>query len=110
MKQLAVLFSLATLSFSASASANDLCSKYEHNARFMKAVTTVAKFQKYTKEEFCNLENVLDVEVQPSQVIDREGNVIPHVQVQQHKSWGSCLYLVNELDYSMTQAYCYSGM
>lgn len=108
MKKLAVLFALATVSLSVSA--NDLCTKYEHNARFMKAVTTVAKFQKYTKEEFCKLESVLDVEVQPSQVIDYEGNVIPHVQVQQHKSWGSCLYLVNELDYSMTQAYCYSGM
>ena len=108
MKKITLLMALATLS--TTVSANDLCSKYEHNPRFMKAIEVVAKFQKYTKEEFCNLERVLDIEVQPSQVIDREGNVIPHVQVQQHKSWDSCLYLVNELDYSMTQTYCYSGM
>lgn len=108
MKNLSVLFALATLSTSVSAA--DLCTKYEHNARFMKAIEVVAKYQKYTKEEFCNLERVLDVEVQPSHVVDYEGNVIPHVQVQQHKSWDSCLYLVNETDYSMTQAYCYSGM
>jgi hypothetical protein len=107
MKKLAVLFTLATLS--TSISATDLCTKYENNKRFMKAIETVAEYQNYSKEEFCTLGHVMDVEVQPSRIIDREGNVIPHARVQQHKTFDSCLYMVNELDYSITQAYCYSG-
>lgn len=108
MKKFTILLPLFALSTSISAA--DLCTKFESNKRYMNAIRAVSKFQNYTKEEFCNLPNILSIEVQPSHTIDNQGNEIPHVRVQQHSSWDSCLYLVNELDYSMTKTYCYSGM
>lgn len=111
MMKLAVLFTLTTLSTSLSAA--DLCTKYEYSKRYMKAIEIVAQYQNYTKEEFCNLPHVLDIEVQPThiiKIINDKPEVIPHASVQQHKSEDSCMYLVNELDYSITKARCYSGM
>ena len=107
MKAVTTLFALSFLSITASAA--DLCTKYENKPRYMKAIETVAKYQQYTMEEFCSHPRVLDIEVQPSQVINNKGEVIPHMSVQQHFSYDSCLYMVNETDYSITRARCYSG-
>lgn len=108
MNKISLLLGLTLIAGTANAA--NLCTKYESSPRFMKAIAEVAKYQNYTTLEFCTLPLVWDVEVQPSRVINNEGEVIPHVRVQQHKEYDSCLYLLNETDYSMTKAYCYSGM
>ncbi|UOF02542.1 hypothetical protein [Bdellovibrio reynosensis] len=101
---------LATMIFlvSSAALAGDLCSKYEHKERFMKALNTVATHQKYALSEMCSLAHVQDVEVQPSQVITPKGDVIPHVRVHLHSSEYSCLYMVRDADQVITSSRCYS--
>ena len=104
------IFALMTLTLMAStATAANLCSKYENLPRYMKAIETVAIYQNYSLEEFCSLPKVWDVEAQPSRVINRDGEVIPHVRVQQHLEYSSCLFMVNETNYSITSHKCYSG-
>lgn len=101
---------LALTVLSTSAFAGNLCSKYESYPRYMKAIAAVASNQNKTLEVFCSNPRVLDIEAQPSRIITREGEVIPHVRVQEHFDYDSCLYMVNETDYSISQSRCYSGM
>lgn len=107
MKSIFALLSLTILSTTASAA--NLCSKYETSPRYMKAIETVAAHQDYSVEEFCTLPQVWDVEAQPSRIIDNKGEVIPHVRVQQHLEYSSCLFMVNETNYTITSSKCYSG-
>lgn len=108
MKSIFALLSVLLVS-TTTASAANLCSKYEKYPRYMKAIETVAAYQDYTLEEFCSLPQVWDVEAQPSRLFKRDGEIIPHVRVQQHLEYSSCLYMVNETDYSITSSKCYSG-
>ena len=100
-----VLFAATTLS----AYGADLCSRYYGNARYMKAIETLAAYQEYSVEEFCNLPRVWDLQVAPSRIINRQGEIIPHVQIQQHYEFSSCLFMINETDYSLSSSKCYSG-
>jgi hypothetical protein len=99
---------LALLSVS-SAFAGDLCTRYDNNARYSKAISTVAAHLGYSLEALCNHPSFLDIEVQPNRVITRNGDVEPHVKVQFHKNYESCYYLVRDLDQAVTQSRCYSG-
>lgn len=101
---------LALTVLSTSVSAANMCAKYESSPRYMKAIATVAASHNKTLEAFCSNPRVLDIEAQPSRIITREGDVIPHVRVQEHFDYDSCLYMVNELDYTISQSRCYSGM
>lgn len=103
-----MILSLALTLTATSAIANH-CDQFADNPRYLKAIEAVAKTQDRTVENFCTRPGLLSIEAQPSRIISYEGEVIPHVRIQQHFSWDSCLYLVNELDYSITQTKCYSG-
>lgn len=107
MKSILALLSVTILSTSAHAA--NLCSKYEKYPRYMKAIETVATYQNYSLEEFCSLPHVWDVEAQPHRLFDRDGEIIPHVRVQQHLEYSSCLFMVNETNYTITSSKCYSG-
>lgn len=102
-------FTIALLLCSLPSFAEDLCSRYYQNERYMKGIEFLAQYQGLLKKEFCNLPQVLDLEVQPSRIITREGEVIPHLRIQQHYEYDSCLFMVNETDYSLTSSKCYSG-
>lgn len=102
-----LLFAILSLT-SVSAFANH-CSKFEGNARYTKAVEAVALFQGRTVNEFCNRPGLLEIEAQPNRIITKKGESVPHVRIQQHFSYDSCSYLVNELDYTITESVCYSG-
>lgn len=106
------LFALVgLLSFASSLSAaENMCATYAKYPRYMKAIETVAAYQNYTTEEFCNHPGILAIEAQPSRIILRDGTVIPHVTVQKHLEYSSCLYMVSDIDQSITKANCYSGM
>lgn len=108
MKKMMVAFSLAFLSTSAFATTNH-CEKFANSPRYLKAIEAVAKYQERTLEDFCTRVGMLEIEAQPSRIITPNGDVIPHVSIQQHFSWDSCKYLVNEIDYSITNVKCYSG-
>ncbi|WP_413290810.1 hypothetical protein [Bdellovibrio sp. HCB337] len=99
---------IALLASTSSFAAN-LCTKWEHKERFVKAIKVVATEYKMTYEELCNNPNILDIEAQPSRIILRDGTVIPHVQVQLHQSYQSCLIMVSDVDSSIAKNYCYSG-
>ncbi|MBY0412954.1 MAG: hypothetical protein K2Q18_02255 [Bdellovibrionales bacterium] len=100
---------LAVLILTTSTNAANLCARWESSPRYMKAIAFLATYQDYTIEEFCNLPHVLDLELQPTRIILRDGEVIPHVRIQQHSEYSSCLYMINEKDYSLTSSKCYSG-
>lgn len=89
--------------------AADLCARYENNVRYSKGIDVLAQFQNYSREEFCQLPRVLDLEIQPSRIITREGEVIPHLRIQQHFAESSCLYMISEIDWSISEKRCYSG-
>ncbi len=91
------------------ANATDLCSRYEARPRYTKALQVVANFMNLEFQELCRLEDVLDIEVQPSRIVTREGEVIPHVQVQLHRAYTSCIFMVNDEDGSISNHRCYSG-
>ena len=91
------------------ANANDLCSRYEAKPRYTKALHVVAEFMNLGFQELCNLSDVLDIEAQPSRIVTRNGDVIPHVQVQLHKAYSSCLFKVNDGEESVSEHRCYSG-
>lgn len=104
-------FTLALIAlFSTSTFAGNLCSKYESYPRYMKAIAAVASYHNKTLDAFCSNPRVLDVEAQPSRIIKRDGEIVPHVRVQEHFEYDSCLYMVNETDYTITESRCYSGM
>lgn len=103
--------SIAVLAFSfvPTLLAADLCTRYENNARYLKGIEVLAEFQNYSRDEFCQLPQVLDLEIQPSRKITREGEVIPHLRIQQHYAESSCLYMISEVDWSVSEKRCYSG-
>lgn len=101
-----ILVALLTMS---SAFAQDLCARYENNQRYFTAVKTVAAYLGYSMEQLCHHPSFLDIEVQPSRVITRNGNIEPHVKVQFHKNYESCYYKVRDQDQKITESRCYSG-
>lgn len=103
-----LIFTALLLSNSAFATGNK-CEKYQSSTRYTAAIKAVAAYAQYNFDELCTLETVLDIEAQPTRVITRPGEVIPHVRVQLHRAYDSCLYMVRDADLEITSARCYSG-
>lgn len=103
-----ILIGTMVLSFAAFAQ-NNKCDRYAGNVRFTKAIETVAQNLDLSFVELCNLPKIMDIEAQPSRLISREGEIIPHVRVQLHMSYESCLYMVKDSDQTISKQYCYSG-
>lgn len=99
---------LATLLISSSAFAQDLCTKWRSNERYERALNTLAQYLEYDPAVMCTLPGVLDIEVQPSRIIDQNGDVIPHVRIYFHKSYESCYYMVRDEDQEITSGRCFS--
>lgn len=106
MKTVFVLIA-SLISFSAGAA--DKCLKYQDSPRYIKAIQSVAAYTNYQMKELCNLPTVWDIEAQPDRVFTRDGEKIPHVRVQLHREFDSCLYMVRDSDQEITSARCYSG-
>lgn len=104
-----VMTSLIMLLSSTVFAQGDLCAKYSHNERYTAAIKAVANLEQFSFEELCTLPKILDIEAQPSRVITPQGDVIPHVQLQLHMSYQSCLYMVRDADKVVTSSRCYSG-
>lgn len=100
---IAVLFTLSSAAYG-----SDLCTRYENNTRYYKAITTVAAYLGYELAFMCQHPSFLDIEVQPSRVITRQGKVEPHVKVQFHKNYESCYYMVRDQDQKITDSRCYN--
>lgn len=90
--------------------ANNHCDKYwSRDPRYIEAIKAVAAHTMRDFEELCTLPGLLDIEAQPDRVITRAGDVIPHVSVQLHRDYDSCMYKVRDADKEITSAHCYSG-
>lgn len=100
---------LLMASFSATAMAQNNCDKWSHRPQYMEAIKAVAQAEKYAFAELCASTEILDIEAQPSHIVTREGEVIPHVQIQLHMNYKSCLYMVRNTDLEITSHRCYSG-
>jgi len=100
---------LLMTSFAATAMAQNNCDKWSHRPHYIEAIKAVAQAEKYEFTELCSLPEILDIEAQPSHTVTREGEVIPHVQIQLHMNTKSCLYMVRSADLSITSQRCYSG-
>ncbi len=103
-----VLASLMLLG-SSQALAQNLCTRYENRPLYLAAIQAVAQTEKMTFEGLCSNAEILDIEAQPSHTVTREGEVIPHVQLQLHMNYRSCLYMVRNADKVITSSRCYSG-
>ncbi len=98
----------ALLLISSTAFAQDFCSNWRSNPRYDKALNTLATHLEYAPEEMCSLPTLLGIEVQPFRVIDRDGEVIPHVRIYFHRSYESCYFMVRDADQVVTDGRCFS--
>lgn len=89
--------------------ANNNCTKWENKPDYVKAIEVVANNEGYTYSEICQLPKIWDIEAQPSRIILRDGTVIPHVRIQLHMEYSSCLFMVNRQNWAITEQRCYSG-
>jgi hypothetical protein len=96
-------------SFGMTAMAQNNCDKWSHRPQYIEAIKAVAQAENYDFAELCTAPGILDIEAQPSHTVTREGEVIPHVQVQLHMNYKSCLYMVRNADLAITSHRCYSG-
>jgi len=69
----------------------------------------LAAHLEYDFKKMCTLPGVLDIEVQPSRIIDQQGEVIPHVRIYLHRSYESCYFMVRDADQVITDGRCFSG-
>jgi len=88
---------------------NHLCSKWENRPDYMQAISTVAASYQKSYIELCTTKNILDIEVQPSRIILRDGTIVPHLRVQLHYEYDSCLFMVNKESQEISKQHCYSG-
>lgn len=91
---------------STSALANNLCTPYDNRPEYMNALNALVTLQNKTLEEVCNSSRILDIEIQPSQVIV-EGEIIPQWAVYFHYNEDSCKYLLNRADLTLTSSRCF---
>jgi hypothetical protein len=101
MNILVLLFVL----ISSSAFAN-LCTPYDNRPEYMNALKALVTMQNKTLDEVCNSARILDIEIQPSQVII-EGEIIPQWAVYFHYNEDSCKYLLNRADLTLTSSRCF---
>lgn len=99
----------SSAAFAADASVNH-CTRYENRPQYLAAINAVAAFNKVSNEELCANTRILEIEAQPTHTVTVEGEVIPHVQLQLHFDYSSCLYMVRISDNAITSKRCYSGM
>lgn len=85
------------------------CEAYAGRPRYLNAIETVAKAYDLNLEGLCTSEKFIGIEAQPSRKISYEGEVIPHINVQLHRSYDSCFYFVRDRDLTITDQGCYSG-
>lgn len=90
------------------AETRNVCARYSQE-RYIKAITAVAKNLGLSYDQLCALPRVWDVEAQPSHTYTRDGERIPHVRIQLHGEYESCLYMVRDADLVITENRCYSG-
>jgi hypothetical protein len=99
----------ALLFVSSTAFAQDFCSRWNSNPRYEKALQSLASHLDYDLNEMCTLPSLLEIEVQPTRIIDTRGEVVPHVRIYFHRSYESCYYMVRDLDQVITDARCFSS-
>lgn len=84
----------------------NLCDRYTADRGKWQALETVARAQARTTEEICKSERIVDIEIQPSQVIV-QGEIFPQWAVFFHYNEESCKFMVGRDDYTMTSRYCF---
>lgn len=95
--------SLALVSSSAFA---NLCTPYDNRPEYMTALTALVAMQNKTLDEVCNSARILDIEIQPSQIIVG-GEIIPQWAVYFHYNEDSCKYLLSRADLTLTSSRCF---
>lgn len=99
----ATILALALVSSSAYA---NLCTKYDNRPEYMTALTALVEMQNKTLDEVCNSARILDIEIQPSQVIV-QGEIIPQWAIYFHHNEDSCKYLLDRADLTLTSSRCF---
>lgn len=99
----ALTLSLALISSSAFA---NLCTPYDTRPEYMNALKALVTLQNKTLDEVCNSSRILDIEIQPSQVIVA-GEIIPQMAIYFHYNEDSCKYLLNRADLTLTSSRCF---
>lgn len=105
-----LIAAIALFGSSAAFASVDHCSRYENRPQYQAAIKAVAAYNKVSEAELCSNARILEIEAQPTHTVTVEGEVIPHVQLQLHFDYSSCLFMVRISDNSITSNRCYSGM
>jgi len=84
----------------------NLCERYVGDAEKWRALETVVMSQSRTLDETCHSPRILDIEIQPSQVVV-DGEFVKHWAVFFHYNEESCKFMVNRDEYTITSRRCF---
>ncbi len=83
-----------------------LCDRYQEG-EYYSALTKLASHINTNYQDICTREDILDIEIAPSQIITNQGEVIPHLRISFHKAYSTCQYFLSRRDFSLTKMNCY---
>ena len=102
------LLAASILFLSLGAHASNLCQKLDAKPAYLQALTVVATNMQYTMSEICSHERILDIQIDNTKIINKDGQVEPHIWVTLHYNEYSCQYFVRDEDMIVTRKNCYN--
>lgn len=99
-----LITALLFVSFSAQA---NLCARYEARTERALALEALSQHINMSMNEICQSPRILDVEITPTQTINRQGEIVRQMAIYFHYSEESCQYLLNREDLTLMKSKCY---
>lgn len=104
-----VLFVCVTLPAFASEFSAKSCERYLQNATYAAAIETLAGNMRYSVEELCTLDRLMDIHITNTQIFNIEKQKDePHVWITLHYAEHSCQYFIKNEDQTTTKKNCYN--
>lgn len=100
-----ILMVLAVMVFAQIASADDFCTKYAGKTNKENAI---AKVSEDRKENICVKPLLLDIEIQASQYVNQDNEIVPQEILYLHFEEYSCKYEVDSTSWFVRTKRCYS--
>lgn len=85
------------------------CERYMQNATYAQAIETLSENMRYSVEELCTLERLMDIHITNTNIFNIEKQKDePHVWITLHYAEHSCQYFIKNEDQTTTKKNCYN--
>ena len=102
------LLGLMAFGFSAQADTN-FCARYNHQPRYVKAISVIAHNMQYDVEQLCTLPRLADIYITDRVFyVPPKNEPEPNVWITLHYNEYSCQYFVREADWVVSRKNCYN--